>query len=254
VRAKELGAVLPEAWDVPFARALDVDPARRPRSIAELAASFERASRGETALEPPPVSLPRFEVLTDASATAAAAAPASVPSTPPEASPAEPARARRGRWIAIGSAAIALLGAGLFVAIRMAPPPATARAATPSSPAPSSSVPAPEASTAVTATPVVATPSAAPSASTSATRPSPAAPPSAPVVPDPGMSTLLVTCNPACDSIWVDGHLAPDASSGKTVTPGVHMIGANLARHPSKVQAVLCKRGQIARFGVDFSP
>jgi hypothetical protein len=66
------------------------------------------------------------------------------------------------------------------------------------------------------------------------------------------MATLLVTCNPPCDSIWVDGHPAPDAATGKPLPPGVHMIGANLARHTSKVQPVLLKRGEVTRVDVDF--
>ncbi len=66
------------------------------------------------------------------------------------------------------------------------------------------------------------------------------------------MATLLVTCNPPCDSIWVDGHPASDATTGKPLAPGVHMIGANLARHPSKVQPVLLRRGAVTRVDVDF--
>ncbi len=76
--------------------------------------------------------------------------------------------------------------------------------------------------------------------------------PAAPAVRDPQMSTLLVTCTPVCDSIWVDGHPAPDAATGKPLSPGVHMVGANLARRPSKVQPVLLKRGEVTRVDVDF--
>jgi len=247
VRAGELGASLPAAWDLPFARALDVDPARRPRSIAELAESFARASRGEPALDPPAVSLPRFEVapLTPASA------PTPAPDTnarPPAPSP--PPRSRA-PWIAGGLALAALLGVSLFLAARLAgkaPPstPTLAAATAPSASPPPSTSPAATPQTAVAS--AAALPSAAPPAVAPPSPPSPA-----PASTDPQMATLLVTCNPTCDSIWVDGHPASDAATGKPMPPGVHMIGANLARHPSKVQPVLLRRGAVTRVDVDFA-
>jgi hypothetical protein len=93
-------------------------------------------------------------------------------------------------------------------------------------------------------------PSPSTAAVTTATASTPAASSASPL--DAQMSTLLVTCHPACDSIWVDGHPAPDAVGGKPMPPGVHMVSANLAHHPSKSQAVLCKRGEVTRVDADF--
>lgn len=237
-RAGELGASLPVAWDVPFERALHVDPARRPRSIAELAESFARAARGEPALEPPPVQLPRFEV-----SPFAEAAPSVM--TPPA--------PRRGRapWVAGGVAATVLLGAALIGAT-MARHPSSAPAGT--TPAAASIAPPPPA---WAAPPLVAaasetTPSATPATSASGAAVASSAPGASALPVDPQMSTLLVTCNPPCDSIWVDGHPAPDAAGGKPMAPGVHMVAANLAHHPSKTQAVLCKQGEVTRMDVTF--
>jgi serine/threonine protein kinase len=235
-RAGELGASLPEAWDVPFERALDVDPARRPGSIAELAESFARAARGEPALDPPAVQLPRFEV-------PAVGAPAPQVATSPG------PRRRRAAWIAGGVAATILLGAGVLVAARMPKSSSTVPVATPQvapsvpPPATQDSTPPPPASATAPAT-AAATPAPSASGAPAASSASPA---------DPTMSTLVVTCNPPCDSIWVDGHLAPDATSGKALPPGVHMVAANLAHHVSKTQAVLCKRGEVTRIDVTFA-
>jgi serine/threonine protein kinase len=251
VRAAELGSSLPPAWDIPFARALDVDPARRPRSITELADAFARAARGEPALDPAPISLPRFEV---------------APRTPPlpPVSPSAPtspsfrtlsrARSTRTAWIAGSLGAAVLLGGAVVSSARLGHHPAPAPA-----PATTSTPPTFAASAAV----VVPTPTplpAAPPPSVAPTTPSPPSPPrpvpstSATSSPsaDPQMATLLVSCNPPCDSVWVDGHPAPDTATGKPMPPGVHMIGANLAHHPSKVQPVLLKRGEVTRFDVDF--
>jgi hypothetical protein len=63
----------------------------------------------------------------------------------------------------------------------------------------------------------------------------------------------VVECKPSCDSVWVDGHPAPDALEGRLMPPGVHQIGANLAHHPSKIQPVVLKRGQAFRLSLDFS-
>ena len=246
VRAAELGASLPAAWDIPFARALDVDPARRPRSIAELAESFARAARGEPALDPPALSLPRFEVAPLASTSSQAAAP-----TPPQglsaATGPHPAPSPRSRapWIAGGLALAALVGLALFLAARLtrSPPSPTPTAAVAAPPPPASAPPpAPAISTSAAPTPMPT-----PATALASTTPAPT-----PAVSDPQMATLLVTCNPPCDSIWVDGHPAPDAATGKPLPPGVHMIGANLARHTSKVQPVLLKRGEVTRVDVDF--
>jgi serine/threonine protein kinase len=233
-RAGELGASLPEAWDVPFERALDVDPVRRPHSIAELAESFARAARGEPALDPPPVRLPRFE------------APA-VPPPAPQVAPAPRARRSRAPWVAAGVAATVLLAAGVLVVAKMTRAPSIAPALPPPGVAslapPASQTPTPPPSTAVMTAASGTTPAASATVAPAASSASPL---------DPQMSTLLVTCNPACDSIWVDGHPAPDATGGKLMPPGVHMVSANLAHHPSKSQAVLCKRGEVTRVEADF--
>jgi hypothetical protein len=62
-----------------------------------------------------------------------------------------------------------------------------------------------------------------------------------------------VSCKPACDSIWVDGHPALDALTGRPMLAGVHQVAANLGRHASKVQAVQVRRGQVLELKVDFT-
>jgi len=64
---------------------------------------------------------------------------------------------------------------------------------------------------------------------------------------------LVISCKPSCDSIWVDGRPAPEAASGKALPPGVHEVAANLVRHPSKVQAVQVRRGQVLQLKIDFT-
>lgn len=181
-RAGELGASLPEAWDVPFERALDVDPARRPHSIAELAESFARAARGEPALEPPAVQLPRFDA----------------PAVPPPAqrlAPPPPARRSRAPWVAAGVAATVLLVVGGLVVAKVTKGPSSAPAGSPpvvaSLAPPASQATTPPPSTAAVTTAAASTAPAA--SSTVAPSASSASP------PDPQMSTLIVTCNPACD-------------------------------------------------------
>jgi hypothetical protein len=63
---------------------------------------------------------------------------------------------------------------------------------------------------------------------------------------------LLVTCSPPCDSVFIDGHPIAHADQGKLLSPGVHMVGANLAHHASKVQPVLVRRGRVTRFNAVF--
>jgi hypothetical protein len=53
--------------------------------------------------------------------------------------------------------------------------------------------------------------------------------------------------------VWVDGHPASDVGTGKTMPPGVHQVGANLAHHPSRIQPVLLRGGQVTRLEVDFT-
>ena len=235
-RAAELGQNLGSEWDAPFARALDVDPARRQRSITELADAFERAARGERAepyapalapapgLEPPP---PRAQ------------APTFLISRAPRAMT---------RWIVGGAMGLMVLLAVAIVAVKLAS--RTTHAAT--RPV-ASTAPAAVASSVPSA--VVASAAPPPPAAPSATQPppqAPAGPPPTPAVP-PGRALLIVDCNPPCDSVWVDGHPAPDVAQGRPMQPGVHQVGANLAHHPSKIQPVLLRGGQVSRLDVDFS-
>jgi hypothetical protein len=62
-----------------------------------------------------------------------------------------------------------------------------------------------------------------------------------------------VTCAPACDSVWIDGHPVQHAADGVLLPAGVHMVGANLAHHPSTVKPVVLRRGEVHPFDVDFS-
>jgi hypothetical protein len=150
-----------------------------------------------------------------------------------------PAPRRNGRaaWLAGGLTAAALLVLALVGMARLARRPASIPVAT--TPTATATVPTPV-PVAVASTPPIP----------AAVAPVASIPPTP--TTDPHMSTLLVSCNPPCDSIWVDGHPAPEASSGKPMPPGVHMIGANLAHHPSKVEPVLLKRGEVTRIEVDF--
>jgi hypothetical protein len=242
-RAAELGQTLRSEWDTPFLWALDVDPSRRPRSIAELADAFERAARGEHIEIPAPSSAVSF-------AAPVAAAPAlAAPPVREQAPTFLIPRRSKARWI-LGGAAGLLVALGVAIAgIKLAS--RTTRAATPptASTAPAaiaSSIPTAAASSAV---PPAPTP---PSAQPAASSPPPSAPSAEPTAP-PGRALLIVSCNPTCDSVWVDGHPAPDTTVGRPMPPGVHQVGANLARHPSKIQAVLLRRNAVVRLDVDFT-
>ncbi len=254
VRAKELGATLEATWDPVFESALDVDPARRPRSIAELAESLARVARGESALAAPAPVVPRFEM---PAGLEAPTAPASVPRAVPSSLPPPPTHGRaRVAWIA-GAVALGILvatGVGVARLASRDPPRAPSAAtppATPSTPSPANAAAA-AATSSATAPPSIAeapTPPPPPS-------PGPAAPTAsasdAPPSMTPEMAMLVVSCNPPCDSIWVDGHPASDAPVGHEMPPGVHMVGANLAHHASKVQPVLLRRGKVTKLDVTF--
>ena len=248
-RAAELGQKLGTEWDAPFARALDVDPARRHHSIADLADAFERAARGEPADAYEP---------TQAPAPGMAPSPWVQPPAPRAQAPTFLIRERtRTPWIVAGAAGVVVLLGLAIVGVKLASrtthaaplpvastAPAAVASSVPSAAVASATPPAPAALSATDAPPE------APSASSASSAPS--APPATPTVP-PGRSLLIVTCNPPCDSVWVDGHPAPDAAQGRPMPPGVHQVGANLAHHPSKIQPVLLRGGQAFRLDVDFS-
>jgi hypothetical protein len=75
---------------------------------------------------------------------------------------------------------------------------------------------------------------------------------SPPGTPDSSHAVLVVSCNPPCDSVFVDGHPVAHAERGVSFPPGVHMVGANLAHHASKVQPILLRRGHVERLEVAF--
>jgi Protein kinase domain len=238
-RAAQLGVRLHPAWDAPFARALEIEPARRYRSIAQLAEAFEHAAKGEQTLDP---------LVADVRAAGPAAQPLALHA--PVSIEAAPPRRRRGvPWIIAGGAGLALASAGLLVASRpgrshpMPAPPVAASAS------PAAVTPAAPSSVASVAPPSAAVPEP-PAAVTAA--PATSARPAAHGV-DSSHALLVVTCHPACDSVWVDGHPVAHAAEGALFPPGVHMVGANLAHHTSSVKPVLLGRGEVHPFDVDFS-
>jgi hypothetical protein len=235
-RAAQLGVRLHPAWDAPFARALEIEPARRYGSIAQLAEAFEHAAKGEQTLDP---------LVADVRGVGPAAQPPAVhaPVSIEEASP----RRRGVRWIIAGGGGLVLAGAALLVANRPGlthrlPAPSVAGSGSPAvmTPAASTSV------ASVAPPPAVSEPTAA-----VATVPAASRRPAAPAA-DPSHALLVVTCRPECDSVWVDGHPIAHAAAGTPLAPGVHMVGANLAHHASTVKPVLLRRGEVHPFDVDF--
>jgi hypothetical protein len=230
-RAAQLGVSLGPGWDAAFARALAVEPDRRHASIGQLAEAFERAARGEPTIEP---------LVADLPPDAAAPSPARAPLAPADAIPA-PGRSRL-PWILAGGVGLAVLGVGALVAAHRAPPPrglAVEPVATPSPAKAPPTSPAPE----LPATPGSAAVVAPAAASSTASRPA---------AVDRNHALLVVTCRPTCDSVWVDGHPIAHAADGTLLAPGVHMVGANLARHASTVKPVLLRGGETHPFDVDF--
>ncbi len=230
-RAAALGIALDTAWDTAFARALRPEPEGRFATIGGLAEAFGRASRGE-----PPAP--------DASAPAASP---SIPAAPP-------ARSLR-TWLIAGVGGVAALALAAVAVARCG----ASTHPTESSPATSAStaVPAAAAPPSAPLTPApTPSPARAPSATpTTSDAPAPAAPSAAPITTprvQPWESMLVVICHPACDSVFVDGHPVAHAEQGKVLPAGVHMVGANLAHHPSKVQPILVRRGHVERFDATF--
>jgi serine/threonine protein kinase len=288
-RAAELGHPFAPPWDAPFASALDVDPSRRPRSMMELADAFARASRGEideprsrldphasSAQDPHSSLSPLSSSVRDPAAPGPAPVPASLPAvaSQPElqpilaslAFPQVPPPPRRSvaarSWWLVAGAAVLLLGAAAIVvakhslrAARAVPPAApTASSAVAPVAAMATSAAAPAPSMAPAAEPASPMPPDAPSASAAPASAPHDDLPAAPHVVPPGRAVLVIACNPSCDSVWVDGHPAPDAMQGRAMFPGVHQVGANLAHHPSRIQPVVLKRGQVLTLNIDFRP
>ena len=232
------------AWSAIFRRAMHPRPGEAYVSLDELADSFDRAARGEgppALVTPPP--------------PAAAAAPT-------EARP----RSRTAAGWKIGLAVVACLvvAVGVAVALKLvkrspaasiAPAPTAATEAPP--PAASSAEPEtpPSASALASAVPSAsAAPSASASESASASAVADNPPPDEPTIPqhDHHHGMLVVDCTPSCDSVFVDGHPIAHADRGTLIDPGVHTFAANLANHPSKVQAVRVHLGQVKRLHVAF--
>jgi hypothetical protein len=166
-------------------------------------------------------------------------------------------RPSRTPWFVSGAAGLVILLSLGILGMRLATRTTHAAPLVVASTAPaatSSSMPSAELASAAPSAPsastALATTDAPPPAPTASSAPSAA--PATPAVP-PGRSLLIVTCNPSCDSVWVDGHPAPDVAQGRPMPPGVHQVGANLARHPSKIQPVLLRGGQALRLAVDFT-
>jgi serine/threonine protein kinase len=228
-RAAELRVTLGGSWDPPFARALRLEAAARYGSASELADAFEHAQRNRG--DPPEPT----------------AAKAVDPPVAPAAPPLAGRRASRAPWIAVVLVACAsLVGASMVVA-KLKKPGGVAPAAglvPTASMAPSEQAhadPPPAPSESVSSSP----PAVEPIASASAASASP--PPL-----DRTHSMLVVTCTPACDSVFVDGRAIAHADQGTLLPPGVHLVAANLARHGSKVQTLQLRGGHVRRLDVVF--
>ena len=214
------------AWASAFQRALHPEPRARYSSLDALAGAFERAARGEAS----------------AAGTSGAAVP---PAPPPDEGPitrASPRGTRPRAILAVAAACLLLLfGAVLIERVaKRAPVPVADALPRTSSTGGAASAPLPTGTAAHA--PAVASSSPA----------SPAhAEPQALAV-DGEHAMLVVACKPPCDSVWVDGHPVAHADLGHLLPPGVHMVGANLAHHASKVQPVLLRRGHVERLDVSF--
>ncbi len=208
------------AWASAFQRALHPEPRARYPSLDALAGAFERAARGE------------------ASAAVTVGAP-----TPDEAPPVPASRrATRPRVIlAVAAACLLLLGASVLVE-RLAK-----RATAPVTLSPITASAGEPARAPLPTLPEALAPAVAPSSPASSSHAEPG-----PLGVDDMHSTLVVACKPPCDSVWVDGHPVAHAELGLLLPPGVHMVGANLAHHASKVQPILLRRGHVERLDVSF--
>jgi len=227
------------AWSAIFRRAMHPRPGEAYVSLDELADSFERAARGEgppALITPPP--------------PAAALTPIAAPPRP---------RAATAWKIGLAVVACLLIAVGGAVALKLlkrapvasiAPPAPVVTEAPP--PAASSAAPETPPSDSALAS-AVPSASAAPSASASAVGDNPP-PPDEPTIPpkDHHHGMLVVDCTPSCDSVFLDGHPIAHADRGTLIDPGVHTFAANLANHPSKVQAVRVRQGQVKRLNVAF--
>jgi serine/threonine protein kinase len=217
------------AWSTVFRRAMHPRPGEAYVSLDALADSFERAARGEG----PPVLI--------------------TPPPPSEATPGTRSKKRMSApWkVGLGLIACLVLAVAVAVALKLtrrshARPAATAvvAEAPPSAPPLASEVPS--ASEAPSA-------SAAPSASESAAVDNEPPPEELTIPPhDHRHGLLVIACTPSCDSVFVDGHLIAHPEQGALIDPGVHSVGANLANHPGKVQAVQVHQGRVKRLHVAF--
>jgi hypothetical protein len=256
-RAREIGAMLPTAFDPVFGRALSANPAERFASVGELAEAFARASAGGQAV----VSDLGSTMAVDADAAfpgappiaAGRLAPAAAPPSPSMQAPppraalapsaqaldpvALPERSKKGLYITL-----ALLGVGLvagviaLVVVSRAPKPDGATASTASA-APSASSPP----SAVAALPIASAPP--PPASATATTPTPTADTSAAAAPE--AAELTIVCTPECDAVSIDDNALQDNLTDPMQLPaGTHTITVGKASYVSQTKKVTLKPGQ----------